>query len=275
MIPAHLQNRSLEQLRSTQETIRCFLVTPTGEGYESAIVTEEGQCVNGFTYHRSEKIIRRFPLGLNDAYPPDWAKDRTPLPYCSRCGNHDFSPEALKKVSGSKGRVWERVDTGERADNLNDFGPGAMWYITWYDQHDILCRKCNTAYSPDTKDEFEWIEESARHIRPTGDDAEYLHTPCGSGTFKVNIGYWYPGFDTRNPVPPLCVRTPGGDWVIDSRCSNCGSPQDSTHRCWPRRGVAPNITVDKSFGNTCSAGGGSIICGNYHGFLRDGYLVKC
>lgn len=263
MIPAHLQNRSLEQLCSTQETIRCFLVVPTGEGYESAIVTEEGQCLGGFNYHRSEKILRRFPLGLNAEYPTDWVKERKVLPYCSRCGNHNFSPEALKKVSGSKGRVWERLDTGERADNLNDFGPGAMWHITWYDRTSIICTGCNIEYSPDTKDEFKWEA-----------DEQYRHT-CGALTYEKSLGYWHPGFDGAMPEPPLCVRTPGGDWVIDSRCSNCGSPADSNHRCWPRRGEAPHITVDKSYGNTCGAGGGSIISGNYHGFLRDGYLIKC
>lgn len=70
----------------------------------------------------------------------------------------------------------------------------------------------------------------------------------------------------------LVVRTPGGDWVVDSRASNCGLPNDNEHKCWIRHGTVPNITVDKN-GKTCSAGAGSIQCGNYHGFLRDGHLV--
>jgi hypothetical protein len=223
MIPSHLQNRSIDQLRHTQETIRCFLVEQTGEGYESVIVIEDGDCIGGFKCHRSEKIIRRFATGPDGEYPTDWTKDKVGLNYCNRCGNHEFSPEAMKRASGSKGRVWERVDTGERADNLNDFGPGAMWYLTWYknDETGVYC---------------------------------------------------YGGPDNQ---PGLCVRTPGGDWVIDGRASNCALPDDNVHRCWPRRGEAPNITVDKSFGNTCNAGGGSIVSGNYHGFLRNGYLVKC
>jgi len=228
MIPSHLQNRSLEQLRKTQETIRCFLVEPTGEGYESSIVIEAGGCIGGFEYHRSERIQRRFQLLENGEYPQDWVKtsERTSTPYCTRCGEHDFSPEALKSVSGSKGRVWQRVDTGERCDNLNDFGPGAMWYSTWY------------------------IDEKTGHFH------------------LGHKGGW-------SVEPPLSVRTPGGDWLIDGRASNCTMPEDNEHRCWPRQGTAPRITVSKSFGNTCSAGGGSIISGDYHGFLRDGYLVKC
>jgi hypothetical protein len=69
----------------------------------------------------------------------------------------------------------------------------------------------------------------------------------------------------------LIVQTPGGGWIIDSRASNCTMPQDNEHRCWVRHGTAPEITVDKS-GNTCGAGAGSIQAGNYHGFLRNGYL---
>ncbi|UWZ84662.1 hypothetical protein [Occallatibacter riparius] len=72
--------------------------------------------------------------------------------------------------------------------------------------------------------------------------------------------------------PPLIVKTPGGDWNIDSRCSNCTMPADKTHRCWVRHGNVPEITVDKN-GHTCAAGAGSILCGNYHGFLRNGYLT--
>lgn len=68
------------------------------------------------------------------------------------------------------------------------------------------------------------------------------------------------------------VKTPGGEWMIDGRASNCTLPDDDTHKCWCRHGEAPNFTVDK-VGNTCAAGAGSIIVGTYHGFLRNGELV--
>lgn len=96
---------------------------------------------------------------------------------------------------------------------------------------------------------------------------------------------WYPegvdatsGLPNRRPSfifeagPVLSVMTPGGVWRIDSRASNCGSPYDYDHRCWVRHGEPPAITVDKD-GKTCVAGGGSIQCGDYHGFLRDGALT--
>lgn len=68
-------------------------------------------------------------------------------------------------------------------------------------------------------------------------------------------------------------RTPGGDWCIDSKSSNCGLPTDREHKCWVRHGIAPNFTVDKN-GRTCVAGGGSIAIGSFHGFLRGGYLTN-
>lgn len=79
------------------------------------------------------------------------------------------------------------------------------------------------------------------------------------------------GIDGKSYV----VKTPGGDWCIDNRASNCGLPDDNIHKCWCRHGEAPNFTVNKD-GNTCSAGAGSIQFGDkYHGFLRNGMLTDC
>ena len=68
----------------------------------------------------------------------------------------------------------------------------------------------------------------------------------------------------------------GATWVIDQRASNCGRPDDKTHRCWVRHGDpekgAP-VHVDKD-GDTCQAGAGSIIAGDYHGFLHHGRFTS-
>ncbi len=70
--------------------------------------------------------------------------------------------------------------------------------------------------------------------------------------------------------PHLIAVCPGGsDWDIDSRASNCTLRNDRLHRCWIRHGEPPTVTVDKN-GQTCAAGGGSIMAGTYHGFLRNG-----
>lgn len=72
----------------------------------------------------------------------------------------------------------------------------------------------------------------------------------------------------------LVVKTPGGEWAIDSVASNCGKRGDKNHNCWIREGVPPKITVSKSGCN----GSYSIQIGNgqntYHGFLTNGFLVS-
>ncbi len=73
--------------------------------------------------------------------------------------------------------------------------------------------------------------------------------------------------------PHLYVVLPGGhEWDVMSRASNCTKKEDRLHRCWVLEGSAPNFSVSKN-GLTCSAGAGSIMAGNYHGFLRNGFLT--
>jgi hypothetical protein len=55
----------------------------------------------------------------------------------------------------------------------------------------------------------------------------------------------------------LCVRCPGGDWLVDG-------PSD-TGGAWERSGTVPNVTVTPSI----------LQRGKYHGWLRDGYLEEC
>lgn len=73
----------------------------------------------------------------------------------------------------------------------------------------------------------------------------------------------------------LWVRLPNMHiWMVDSRASNCDMREDKVHKCWVRHGDPrqANLTVDKN-GVTCHAGAGSILAGDYHGFLRNGMLV--
>lgn len=73
----------------------------------------------------------------------------------------------------------------------------------------------------------------------------------------------------------LIVRLPNGrDWCIDDEASNCTRKGDRTHRCWVRHGSSPDLTVDKN-GETCAAGAGSILAGDFHGFLTNGVLRSC
>lgn len=84
----------------------------------------------------------------------------------------------------------------------------------------------------------------------------------------------------------LQVRLPNGnDWAVDAEASNCTRTQyekveggkrwtGRTHYCWVRTGDprTGNVHVTKE-GNTCAAGAGSILSGNYHGFLHHGELI--
>jgi hypothetical protein len=101
-----------------------------------------------------------------------------------------------------------------------------------------------------------------------------------SGDLEPGCLYYAPWYDDvywdNQSTPSLCAICPnGGHWVIDGRASNCTMPEDKTHRCWVRHGDPENgtIHVDKN-GHTCAAGGGSIISGDYHGFLHNGEFTK-
>lgn len=69
----------------------------------------------------------------------------------------------------------------------------------------------------------------------------------------------------------VCVLPDGHHWQIDAYANNCNRGRDG-HHCWVRHGEPPNLTIDTD-GDTCSAGAGSILTPNWHGFLRDGKLV--
>jgi hypothetical protein len=83
----------------------------------------------------------------------------------------------------------------------------------------------------------------------------------------------------------LWVVTPGlHPFDLMGRAGNCGSPDDTEHRCWIVHITGDDLTtltVDKA-GLTCSAGAGSLLVhpapdgsGGWHGFVRGGQLVEC
>lgn len=79
---------------------------------------------------------------------------------------------------------------------------------------------------------------------------------------------WCTGPDGRCLV---VVLPNGNQWMLDYGASNCTRPDDRVHKCWIRHGRPEDGTlhVDKN-GNTCGAGDGSIISGDYLGYLRNG-----
>ena len=103
---------------------------------------------------------------------------------------------------------------------------------------------------------------------------------------RQNGGDWATGPDGLC----LTIQLPNGHaWSVDAEASNCTRPQSvpvdgkpgwtrfvRTHYCWIRHGDprTGDVHVDKA-GDTCAAGAGSILAGDYHGFLHNGYLVSC
>lgn len=134
----------------------------------------------------------------------------------------------------------------------------------------IFPTHCSCGYEFTDKDAKQTFQESLYVNKETGEETTLEAAKPGA----MWDGWWYSDMFKGNDGRCLIVKLPNGrDWIIDSRASNCTKPEDTTHKCWPRSGTPPNITVGKEFGNTCSAGAGSIMSGDYHGFLRNGYLT--
>lgn len=131
------------------------------------------------------------------------------------------------------------------------------------------CEKCGYAFT-DAGSFKGGGSKRVYHRVDTGEEVDLVTAPPGAmwDAFWL-VGHYAPTEDGR----VIMVKCPGGgEWCIDGRASNCTMPNDKVHHCWVRHGEPPNLTVDKN-GATCNAGAGSIISGNYHGFLRDGQFT--
>lgn len=104
---------------------------------------------------------------------------------------------------------------------------------------------------------------------------EAVNAPASAPPGACWDAWWMPQAWWGQDGIALMVRCPNGhDWHVDSRASNCTMPDDHIHKCWVRHGDPRGckVTVDKN-GPTCAAGAGSILAGDYHGFLIDGVLT--
>lgn len=131
------------------------------------------------------------------------------------------------------------------------------------------------------------VNQEQIYRRPdTGEEWPIRHAPLGA----MWDAWWMPHNHRGLDGICLLVKTPGGDWMVDSEASNCTDKaidhpksegeltwHERTHFCWVRHGDprTGNVHVDKLGGPTCGAGSGSILIGGYHGFLHHGYLTDC
>jgi hypothetical protein len=139
---------------------------------------------------------------------------------------------------------WKRFDTGETffADSW-ELPIGSMYWWECMDVHHDEAGNEIGRY----KGNGQWNNDDGRHL------------------IVIVPGYRDPATGIWSPHR----------WDVDSRCNNCGSPNDRVHRCWVRHGEVPRITVGKGPGPSCNAGAGSIMVGEWHGFLQDGILRPC
>src|ERR1035437_2549656 len=131
---------------------------------------------------------------------------------------------------------------------------------------------CECGYQFQDTDEWQLFHSQLFERTDNGELTTVHSAPVGAvwrSTWNEDRPNWC-GLDGKS----VHVKTPGGQWHIDGRASNCTMPLDTVHRCWVRHGSPEenNLHVDKN-GNTCQAGAGSIVCGSYHGFLHNGMLT--
>jgi hypothetical protein len=118
--------------------------------------------------------------------------------------------------------------------------------------------KCECGYEFKPEDHWQWNENRLYKRADTGELHILGRAPVGAmwnADWYDIEGYAKRGADGRI----LVLNTPGGQWVIDGRATN-----NKNIPGWTRSGSPPDITANPS-----------IICGDYHGWLRNGWLEEC
>lgn len=212
------------------------------------------------------------------------AKDRRFDPCHPHCYNQSMALKA-RLIEENGTRAWLRVYWGDDCPSCGGSGkPGyhnARIYLTetgdiadWKlggevadypdDKWPTKCDHCSAVVTPDA---IRQVFRKRRYDSPSGDPEpgdlyfiDWYRAQAGGCVFHG---------DTCDGKHLFAILPNGDQWDIDGRASNCTMPKDNVHRCWIRSGTPPDLTVGKN-GNTCKAGAGSIMSGNYHGFLRNG-----
>lgn len=200
------------------------------------------------------ECVMMSPIGRLRLYLRRYSEvDGCPIPYVEGGTNYHSAMVFLK-------------DVPEIKENGVIKSPG-----TWDITDSRWPKSCPCGYEFSDTDHYQLFSLSLWKNEKTGDILTDREFPIGAMWDAWWFGDSWVGPDGLH----LYVVCPGGDWwLIDGPAGNCDNKEDSRHRCWTRSGTAPKITVGKDFGLTCGAGGGSIQTKNWHGFLKDGYLIQ-
>lgn len=193
--------------------------------------------------------------------------------WCVPTGEYEYHYSRTGRGDGDCPSSPRGCHRGERT--LARFSSAADMPKTWPADDDpvwpVACEHCGAAFNEANSRR----SSGSRTIMKRADTGEEMPDKLPVGAVFEND--WVADIPSYRRGPDgrvLIVVTPGGHWEIDSRASNCTMPTDNEHRCWVRHGRPEDgsLHVDKN-GHTCAAGAGSIICGNYHGFLHNGFLT--
>lgn len=121
-------------------------------------------------------------------------------------------------------------------------------------------KSCHCGYLFSDKDAWQYNIDRLYSRSDTGELVTLDDAPAGAMWFAP----WYESHIKGPDGRCLVVKTPGGEWIVDSIASNSKTP-------WTRSGVPPRVTAAPSIGIGVGPNGGY----KYHGWLRDGRLVEC
>lgn len=231
--------------------VACFLIEHTSKArrglrrYSSSSNPTIPPCPGRLKYHDATVWIDTIDAPIVDgsvkyadgaASVEPWLADPRWPDRCA-CG-YAFAP--IDELQVFTEQIYRRTDTGEET-TLRDAGPGAMWDAWWLS------------------------------------DWEHYRGPDGRALVVVlpNGHHWQiDGVASNCDAPCQDCGAPLSAHLATPATVPCRKLNPRPHKCWVRHGEPPNLTVDKN-GVTCNAGAGSILSGNYHGFLRGGKLVTC
>lgn len=158
------------------------------------------------------------------------------------------------------------------SDTLGDFSIGGEPVDYPDERYPTHCEHCGTAFGSNAiKQVFRKRRYNTESGLPEPGDMFYIEYK--EVLEPKRCMYW----DNCEGRHLMVVLPNGHEWDTNGRASNCGRPDDRTHRCWVRHGdpeKGESVHIDKN-GDTCQAGAGSISAAGWHGFLHNGELVEC
>jgi hypothetical protein len=192
-------------------------------------------------------------IGVRVSLRRYWGED------CPNAGGH-----GVRGFHNAMARLRDVLQPPEGSLNVSGGSPADHPESAW----PTRCEHCGAAAPASATRQ---VFQARLYDSPSGvpEPGDMFLLPCWSKLDDGRCWTW-----DNCPGEHLYVVLPNRQtWDVDSRASNCTRKTDRLHRCWPRTGEPPLVTVAKQ-GDTCSAGAGSILMSSWHGFLRGGRLVS-